>query len=201
MQVRREMSRRFEIALGVAALSLALLQSAWVGWNWRAMNRDLADVRRVLSLVPAGAAILPVQHDPSLTDKWRAPAGRYMFAVGDATYRHFDAIAVPFRRAFVPNLFSARGLQPLRVLGAWDTVVEHNGGDLASVNALNRAPLDGEPSYVPGWRGRFDYVLVLNADMTDQEGPFRPPPELSLVAATHFAELWRVARRPPPVSG
>ena len=194
LQVRAEISRRFSLTVGGICVALAGLQSAWVGWNWRAMNRDIQAVRHVLASVPAGASILPVQHDPSLALKWHAPAGRYMFGVGDATFRHFDALAVPFRHAFVPNLFSARGLQPLKVLGDWDRVVEHNGGDLASVSALTRAPLPDEASYIPGWRGRFDYILVLNADMPDQSGPFRPPPELTLVSTTRFAQLWKVAR-------
>lgn len=195
LQLREGVSRRFAVALGGASLLLASLQAAWVSWNWRAMERDMGAVRQVLAFVPAGAAILPVQHDPSLALKWHAPAGRYMFGVGDATFRHFDALAVPFRHAFVPNLFAARGLQPLKVLGDWDRIVEHNGGDLASVSALTRTPLPDEASYIPGWRQRFDYVLVLNVDMPDQSGPFRPPPELTLVSATRFAQLWRVARR------
>lgn len=194
LQLRQGVSRRFASVLGGAGLALACLQAAWVSWNWRAMERDMGAVRQVLAAVPAGASILPLQHDPSLRLKWRAPAGRYMFGVGDATFRHFDALAVPLRHAFVPNLFAARGLQPLKVLGDWDRIVEHNGGDLASVSALTRAPLADEASYIPGWRGRFDYVLVLNADMPDQSGPFRPPPELTLVSATRFAQLWRVAR-------
>jgi hypothetical protein len=195
LQLREDVSRRLALVLGGASLGLAALQSAWVGWNWRAMERDMGAVRQVLAAVPPGAAILPLQHDPSLALKWRAPAGRYMFGVGDATFRHFDALAVPLRHAFVPNLFAARGLQPLKVLGDWDRVVEHNGGDLASVSALTRNPLPEEASYIPGWRRRFDYVLVLNADMPDQSGPFRPPPELTLVSANAFAQLWRVARR------
>ncbi|HLZ82722.1 MAG TPA: hypothetical protein VKQ54_04085 [Caulobacteraceae bacterium] len=194
LQLRKGVSPRFALAFGGAALGLACLQSAWVGWNWLAMERDMRAVRQVLAAVPAGATILPLQHDPSLDLKWRAPAGRYMFGVGDATFRHFDALAVPLRHAFVPNLFAARGLQPLKVLGDWDRVVEHNGGDLASVSALGRPPLPEEASYIPGWRTRFDYVLVLNADMPDQAGPFRPPPELTLVSTTRFAQLWRVAR-------
>ena len=194
LQLRKGVSPRFALAVGGASLGLACLQSAWVGWNWRAMERDMRAVRQVLAAVPAGATILPLQHDPSLALKWHAPAGRYMFGVGDATYRHFPALAVPFRHAFVPNLFAARGLQPLKVLGSWDRIVEHNGGDLASVSALLRPPLAEEASYIPGWRRRFDYVLVLNADMPDQSGPFRAPPELTLVSATRFAQLWRVAR-------
>ena len=196
LQLRKGVSPRFGLAIGGASLGLACLQSAWVGWNWRAMERDMQAVRQVLAAVPAGATILPLQHDPTLALKWHAPAGRYMFGVGDATYRHFPALAVPFRHAFVPNLFAARGLQPLKVLGSWDRIVEHNGGDLASVSALTRTPLPEEASYIPGWRSRFDYVLVLNADMPDQAGPFRPPPELTLVSVTRFAQLWRVARAP-----
>jgi hypothetical protein len=194
LQLREDVPRRFALVLGAGSLLLASLQAAWVSWNWRAMERDMGAVRQVLASVPAGATILPVQHDPSLALKWHAPAGRYMFGVGDATFRHFDALAVPFRHAFVPNLFAARGLQPLKVLGGWDRLVEHNGGDLASVSALTRAPRPDEASYIAGWRRRFDYVLVLNVDMPDQSGAFRPPPELTLVSATRFAQLWRVAR-------
>jgi hypothetical protein len=194
LQLREGLPARFGLAVGVASLGLACVQSAWVAWNWRAMDRDMSAVRQVLASVPAGAAILPLQHDPSLARKWRAPAGRYMFGVGDATFRHFDALAVPLRHAFVPNLFSARGLQPLRVLGPWDAVVEHNGGDLASISALSRPPRSDEASYIAGWRDRFDYVLVLNTDMPDQSGPFVPPAELDLVASTRFAQLWRIQR-------
>ena len=198
LHVRRTVSDRFAVALASGALGLAVLQSAWVGWNWNAMTDEIAQVRLALEPVRPGERVLPVQHDPTLLGKWRAPGGRYMFAVGDATFRHLDALAVPFRHAFVPNLFSARGLQPLRVLGAWDGIVEHNGGDLASVSALTRAPRPGEASYLPGWRQRFDYVLVLNADLADQSGPFRPPPELTLVRDDGFAQLWRVARPARP---
>jgi hypothetical protein len=192
MQLRRFLPTRFGLAVGVASLGLASLQSLWIAWNWRAMERDMDAVRQVVASVPPGAAILPLQHDPSLALKWHAPAGRYMFGVGDATFRHYDTLAVPERHAFVPNLFSARGLQPLKVSGAWDAVVEHNGGDLASVSALTRNPLPDEASYIPGWRRRFDYVLVMNADMPDQAGPFRPPPGLTLVAASRFAQLWKI---------
>ena len=198
LQFRPGISKRFGIIAGCLALSLVILQTTWVGWNWWNMKEETKAVEDVLSNVPAGAAILPMQHQPSFLVRSRAPAGRYMYLVGDPTFRHMDAMAVTQRRAFVPNLFSARGLQPLRVLGSWDGLVEHNGGDLASVSALSRPPRPGDPAYVGGWRGRFDYVLVLNADLPDWAGPFRPPPELRLVADRGFAQLWRVARRSKP---
>jgi hypothetical protein len=192
LQTRIGLPRRAALELGATGLALAVLQAAWIGWTWQAMTRDMDAVREVLAHAPAGARIVPVQHHPALQVRWRAPAGRYMFAVGDPTFRHYDALAVPERRAFVPNLFSARGLQPLRVLGDWDGVVEHNGGDLASIDALVRAPRPDEARYLDRWRERFDYVLVLNADLPDQAGPFRPPPGLTRVAVTRFAELWRI---------
>ncbi len=198
LQFRPGVPRRFGVIAGCVALSLVVLQTTWVGWNWWNMKDETKAVGDVLSNVPAGATILPIQHQPSFLVRSRAPAGRYMYLVGDPTFRHMDAMAVTQRRAFVPNLFSARGLQPLRVLGPWDGLVEHNGGDLASVSILSRPPQLDDPSYVSGWRGRFDYVLVLNADLPDRSGSFRPPPELTLVADRGFAQLWRVARRARP---
>jgi hypothetical protein len=197
LQLRDDLSEQFQVSVGVAALCISAGQAGWVGWNWTAMERDMDAARAVMAHLPAGARILPLQHDPTLSIKWHAPAGRYMFAVGDPTFRHFDALAVPFEHAFSPKLFAAKGIQPLVVLPPWDAIVEHTGGDLASVSALSRPPLPGEPSYIAGWRRNFDYVLILNADIPDQSGPFRPPPELTPVAKTRFAELWRVA---PPAA-
>jgi hypothetical protein len=193
LQARADLSRRVSVSIGATTFALTVLQSAWVAWNWRAMSQDMNAAIAVLQDVPAGARLLPMQHDPSLSLKWRAPAGRYMFGVGDATFRHYDSLAAPLRHAFSPKLFAAKGIQPLRILGDWDRLVEHSGGDLASVSALSRPPLVGEPAYVPGWRTRFDYVLVLNADMPDASGPFRPPAELTLVSSNRFAQLWRIA--------
>ena len=192
LQAKPGLSRRFSVAIASATLALVTLQTAWVAWNWRAMSRDMNAVTAVLQDVPAGARVLPMQHDPSLALKWHAPAGRYMFGVGDATFRHYDSLAVPMRRAFSPKLFAAKGIQPLRILGVWDGLAEHSGGDLASVSALSRPPRPGEPPYVAGWRAHFDYVLVLNADMPDKDGPFAPPAGLALVSSNRFAQLWRI---------
>ncbi len=196
---RRGLPGRTVAWLSAAALALSAGQAAWVGWNWRAMAAPTAAVLRALQAVPPGARLLPLQHEQDTWARLTAPPGRYMFSVGDATYRHFDSLAVPLRHAFTPKLFAARGLQPLGVRGDWKARVEHNGGDLASVNALTRAPRSGEPSYLPGWSEHFDYVLVLNADMADRDGPFHAPSNLTLVRDEGFAQLWRVTPPPRPV--
>jgi hypothetical protein len=175
-----------------SALALVLAQSAWVTWNWRAMEKDIGAVRRAVATIPPGARILPLQHDPTLSMKWSAPSGRYMSSIGDPTFRHYAALATPLRRAFVPTLFSARGLQPLQVVGDWDRQVEHNGGPLASVSRLDRPWRVGDPVYLRDWRSGFDYLLVMNADLPDSAGPFRPPSGVTLVSDTGFAQLWKV---------
>ncbi len=183
------------------ALALVVGQTAWLTWNWRAMDADMWAVRRAVSTVPPGARILPLQHNPMLSVKWSAPSGRYMSSLSDPTFRHYAALATPLRRAFVPNLFSAKGLQPLRVVGDWDRQVEHNGGPLASVSALGRPWREGDPVYLRHWRSGFDYVLVMNADLEDAAGPFKPPPGLTLVSDTGFAQLWMVTGRRAVDSG
>jgi hypothetical protein len=177
------------------ALVLVGVHVAWITWNWRAMEGDMSAVRRAIATVPAGARILPLQHSPTLAVKWAAPRGRYMSNLIDPTFRHDAALATPFEHAFVPTLFSARGLQPLQVAGDWDRHVEHNGGSLASVSALGRPWRKGDPVYLSAWRSAFDYLLVLNADLPDAAGPFHPPAGVTLVSDAGFAQLWQVRRR------
>jgi hypothetical protein len=57
-------------------------------------------------------------------------------------------------------------------------------------------PRDAAP--VRLWHERFDYVLVLNADLPDASGPLPPVPGLEPVADEGFARLYRVHRRPGP---
>jgi len=195
MQLKPGVASRWGPRFVAPVLALVVAQAAWVSWNWRAMDADMSAVRRAVASVPPGAAILPLQHLQTLAGKWSAPSGRYMSSLGDPTFRHYAALATPLRRAFVPNLFSARGLQPLRVVGDWDNRVEHNGGELASVNALSRPWRIGDPAYLPGWRSRFDFLLVVNADMPDAGGAFRPPPGVTMISDTGFAQLWKIEAR------
>jgi hypothetical protein len=195
VQLKPDVALRWGPRFSAPVLALVAAQAAWVTWNWRAMDADMSAVRSAVAAVPAGARLLPLQHVPDLAVKWRAPAGRYMSSLGDPTFRHYGALATPLRRAFVPNLFSAKGLQPLRVVGDWDSRVEHNGGELASVSALGRPWRTGDPTYLRDWRPRFDFLLVVNADLPDAAGAFRPPPGVVLVDDTGFAQLWKVEGR------
>ena len=39
---------------------------------------------------------------------------------------------------------------------------------------------------------RFDYALLLNADMPDRDGPVRMPAGSLMVIDTGFAQVWRL---------
>ena len=70
-----------------------------------------------------------------------------------------------------------------------------------SVNALADpavlARSVGRAPYLRAWRERFDFALVLNADMRDDNGPFTPPAGVELVADEGFARLYRIDRAAP----
>jgi hypothetical protein len=189
---------------GLAACLLLLVplgRAAWMTGIWVERQADIAALARALEPVPAGAAVLPVEHHPA--NAMAAPRGRYFFWSQFPTYRHFPALAVPWRRAFVPNLFAAPGKQPLRVLPPWDSmaVVEGLPAPIDMLLGYEVQPWTGFFfGYLPGWQERFDYVLVVNADLphTVAEAPAAVAalPGLELVAEEGFARLYRIRRGP-----
>ena len=89
-----------------------------------------------------------------------------------------------------------RGKQPIETLPRWDAISEPDGGILNDVQLLNPViPVDADTLYArysAEWR-RFDYLLVVNADIADEYGPFVPPSSLTLVRDTGFARLYKIA--------
>ena len=196
--LRPDLPPRLAGALAAALLTVSLARTAHVGWIWHARQADSAAVARAVASVPPGAAILPLQH--RVRRLTGGPPGRFTI-VGAPSYAYLPNLALPWRLAFVPTLFSARGKQPVQVLPPRDDLVEPDGGVLPSVHALTRpatyARDVGDARYLNGWRERFDYALVVNADMPDDDGPFTPPPGLALVADEGFAQLYRIDRAAP----
>lgn len=184
--------------LAAALLTVSLVRTSVIGWVWHDRQTDVVSMARALAPVPPGAAILPVEHR---SEGFRAaPIGRYT-TMNEPSYRHLPTLALPWRRAFVPTLFTARGKQPLLVLPPWDEIAVPEGGWLASVDALVDAAVfarDVERApYLKLWRQRFDYVLVVNADLPDLDGRFVPPPGVELMKDEGFAQLYRINRASP----
>jgi putative flippase GtrA len=185
------------------ALFLVALRAAWVADVWIAQGADTRSVERALGHVPAGAAILPMHNLPADAIRiWSAPKGRFLY--GEPAYRHYPTLAIMQRHAFVPTLFTARGKQPITVRSPWSEIAVPEG-DLAQPMALtDEALIRHRFPYVGLWRTRFDYLLLLNADLTDRNGPLPADPALQLVADEGFARLYRIIResgaRPAPPS-
>jgi len=188
-------------AASVAACSLLLLslvRTGWIAGIWHERQSDIRAVERALAPVPAGAAVLPAQHMPA-PSRTPAPRGRYS-ALGPPSHWHHPALAVPRRAAFVPTLFTAPGKQPLRVVPPWDaiSVLEGVPAPVHLLRSFVRSPdVLYAAGYAENWRTRFDYVLLVNADLPDADGELPPQPELELLADEGFARLYRIRRGAP----
>lgn len=193
--LRPDLPSRVAHAAAVSLLVVSSVRTGVMAWVWHERQADVAALSRVLALVPQGAAILPLGHDAPGAKG--GPIGRYS-ATHSPSYRHLPTLALPWRQAFVPTLFAFRGKQPITILPPWDAISEPNGGFLPHERALvdpalAAIPLRGAP-YLEVWRERFDFVLVVNADMPDEDGPVVLPPELDLLSDQGFAKLYRIHR-------
>ncbi|WP_244408945.1 hypothetical protein [Roseomonas fluvialis] len=197
-------------ALAGALLVVGGLRTAGVGAVWWLARADLVAVQAVLARVSPGAAVLPVEQAPDLV-RAAAVAPHRVFVGGTPLYWHLATLAVPWRDAFLPTLFTGRGKQPVRPRPPWDALAVPHGPPpsihaLALPGEVLRARLAADPKlylwrYLAHWREDFGYVLVLNVDQPDQEGPVPPIAGLELVANEGFAQLWRIQPVPPPVGG
>ncbi|RKD74209.1 hypothetical protein BJ928_101559 [Rhizobium sp. WW_1] len=170
--------------------TIVLGRTAWIGVNWWNGEADVADIRTVLAAVPEGAAILPVTRQRGTRDM----VDHRYFAWSQDVFRHLPTLAVPYAHAFVPTIFTAKGKQPLTVLPPWSDIAVPEG-NLFSISLLDcpdeiRAFSDIAP-YLKDWRRRFDFVLLVNADVEDRFGGVVPQ-GVKLAAETPFAKLYAI---------
>jgi hypothetical protein len=186
-------SRRREVLLAATCMALVTLRTAWIGYNWSASQNMVRSLARALAPLPVGARLLPVAIEPTPAEIRSAPPGRFIYGA-TPTYWHLDALAVPWRGAFVPTLFAAPGKQPLRVRPPFDRVAYDDGGQPPDLFALDgREPPRPYQPYLAAWRRQFDYVLVMNADDPFRRQALTPPAGLSLVTDQGFARLYRIS--------
>lgn len=193
------MVRPFEGLGGQKALLLVLLlatatlgRTAWMGYNWWRAEADSRQLQSVIAEIPAGSDVLPVLHSVAREARGFATQHRY-YAWHENNFRHYPTLAVPLAHAFVPTLFTAAGKQPLAVQPQWlDRTVPETS--LLSIHALQcRILRTWEYSpYLDNWRTKFDYVLVVNADLPDEYVGDGVPPGLIPVVDTGFARLYRI---------
>jgi hypothetical protein len=179
-----------------AALALTFLvgmaRTAWVSRVWIARQADFASLDRALEQVPSGSAILPLAHTPSIEEIKQAPPGRYILR-GYPNYMHLPVLAIVERYAFVPTLFTAAGKQPIRVLPPWDEIAVPEGS-IASIDQISDPRAIRLFPYLEHWRERFDFLLVVCADIPNEAGPLPALPGVRLVSDQGFAQLYRIER-------
>ena len=189
-------SSRSQAIAAAAMLVLVLARTAWIGGIWEGRQGDAVALERALSHVPAGAAVLPLDHRPSIRGMRKAPLGRY-FHFG-ASFYHDYTLSVIQRRAFSPLIFTMAGKQPLRVRAPWNEIAVPNGGRSPTLGALVKPTpiwLAIAP-YIRNWRSRFDYALMLNADMLEDVNKEPLPPGMTLIDDEGFARLYKIDRLP-----
>jgi hypothetical protein len=178
-----------------AALSIALLlvaiRTGWIANIWVNRQVDIISLEKALAFVPSGAAILPMQHS-FWGDTRGAPLGRFLGPRMPA-FTHYPTLAVLERHAFVPTLFTAAGKQPLSVKAPWNQIAVPEGL-LPSVDQINDPHAVAQFPYLAHWYDRFDFVLVVNADMPNHGGVMPMLPQIRLVADEGFAQLYKIRR-------
>jgi hypothetical protein len=93
-------------------------------------------------------------------------------------------------------VLAAPGQQPVRVLPPW-TELKSVSLEIPDVHILDATPTPDQLRDFPflsNWRDKFDHVIAIGMDRADFQGPFTPPPELSLVADQGYARLCRIQR-------
>lgn len=181
-------------------LSVAVFgRTAWIGYNWWESEKDVADLMEALKRVEPGSAVLPAIHEQPWEDL-KGPSHRF-YAGGHSTAWHVPTLAVPFAHAFVPTMFAARGKQPLTVLAPWSEIAVQDGAVIVTVAALMcpsiRKVKESSSPYLARWHERFDYVLVVAADLPDAVTGFERPYGTSVIYDGDFAELYRIDRSVP----
>ncbi|MDE1996837.1 MAG: hypothetical protein KGI75_30340, partial [Rhizobiaceae bacterium] len=186
------LQRKKALMLALALTSIVFARTAWIGFNWWQGQSDVADVRAALTAAPEGAAILPLANKPSDADI--GISHRY-YAWREDTFRHLATLAVPFAHDFVPTVFTAKGKQPLAVLPPWSDISVPEGNLFTPAVLSCPAALESYGSFTPylrQWRQRFDFVLILNADMPDRYLGAAAPSDLKLVRDSGFAKLYAI---------
>jgi hypothetical protein len=180
------------LAIAAALAFVVTVRTGWVAYVWHERQSDVQALRRAVEIVPAGAAILPLDNVIASAEAGTGPVGR-CFHNGHPTHWSLPVLAIMWRQAFVPNLFWAAGKQPLRVLPPWDQISFPEDG-LLPWDALLEP--DKIPVHFASWRNRYQYVLLVNADV-GKGIELAAFPELKLARDEGFAHLYVVL---PPMA-
>jgi hypothetical protein len=179
-----DLSRRSQAALACLALLTVGMRSVWIEEVWRARQTDVVSLYAALEHLPEGSRVLPVDAASGLA--LDEPIGRRIVSL--PTYRHFAAMAVMRRHAFVPIIFAEKGKQPLTILPPYDELL---GLDPPGIAQLS--PEKSAGTTLKNWKRQFDYVLLFNAGIPSA-GREAATAGLTPVSVNGFVALYRVLK-------
>lgn len=166
---------------GIILLNLAVVLSVWLPYR-----ADYAAIIASFQKIDRGSRVLVGSigdnGDPPFADLTSYP----MY--------YAPTLAVHYANAFVPNLFTETGKQPVRPREAVRNIAIPYGGpvpsDLLAAIATGRSPADAPP-FVRTWYRDFDFLYVLGSPAAN------PLPDLLEVLETseRFV-LYRIRRKP-----
>jgi hypothetical protein len=159
------------VALVTAAI---LLRSGALIPAWRDYNVEIAALRAMDGVIESEAKVLVAEAPPSRQDHCAEPTRWPLF------FHHAPALLVVDRAAFVPMLFTAPGMQPIRVAEPYRAIAEPGAlivpwADLAATDTEEgRASLLAaaqqsvwQRPYFLDWRRSYDYLLLLKVGCAD----------------------------------
>jgi hypothetical protein len=173
---------------------LFVLRMTIVAAAWSAGNRDLADLRRVLRVIPASSMVLVTTSDSGDDPaRWRAiPISRV--ASAGRTFTHLPALMVIERHAIPQILYTDPAKQPLIVRPAYRGFLPAQSpppptrwlrATELTANQRYSAP------YLVNWPKNFDFVLALCPPAPPEISALNPE-HLQLVVWTDIAAVLRI---------
>ncbi len=186
-------SARLQHVFAMLMLAVVIARAAWIWSVWSERQGDVQAIAAAAEGIAPGSSVLVARHFTGDVSDPRLPPGRH--AHGQAIYIHMPTLVTIWRAAFVPNIFTSAGKQPLRVRPAWaDKAIPE--GSVPMVDELDRQEPRRYYPYLRDWRRQFDYVLLVNADMPNRGPGAESVPGLHLMADAGFARLYRIERAP-----
>jgi hypothetical protein len=169
------------VVSGVILANLATVFAVWLSYR-----ADYAALIASFQKLDRGALVLVGTSgngdDPPFNDLTEYPMA------------YAPTLAVHYANAFVPNVFTETGKQPLRPSATVQRLAIPYGGPvpmrLLSAIATGNAP-DGAPSFIQTWHRDFDYLYVLGPASAN---PL--PDRLQEVDRSARFVLYKIDRRP-----
>jgi hypothetical protein len=188
---------RAALPVAVAVMALFGIRTLQVGDIWYAHNRDLADLRYVISAVEPGSRVLVATvDDKEVSPAERAFLRRQYLSDGTRLDAHTAALLLIEHHAFWTFLFANPNQQPIelrspyREIAAWTISMP----SIRLLSASGPRPEDLPQFPIQGrWSCCYDYVLLLEAGAR----PDFSNRNLELLRKSDYASLFRIGRSTP----